>query len=56
MKHENKIVKNIQYNCKPLFKHIKSKTKIRPPPKKTNKQNKKTIVLEKKTNMIKQVN
>ena len=28
LKHENKIVENILCNCKPLFKYVKSKTKI----------------------------
>ena len=27
-KTENKFVKNIKYNCKPLFKYVKSKTNI----------------------------
>ena len=27
-KHENKFVKNIKYNCKPLYKYEKSQTKI----------------------------
>ena len=29
LKHEKKIVENLKYNCKPLFKYLKSKTKTR---------------------------
>ena len=28
LKHENKILKNIKYHCKQLFKYVKSKIKI----------------------------
>ena len=29
LKHEHKIVENLKYNCKPLFKYLRSKTKSR---------------------------
>ena len=28
LKHDNRIVPNIKYNCKPLFKYVKLKLKI----------------------------